>query len=108
MTEDTFQVQSDYARRLRAEGEAKGFATSEEKSWAKGWAKGWSTGEAKGWATGLAEGWADAVLVVLDTRGFHVPDDVRDRVTACSDLDQLKIWVRRAATGRTVDEVGLR
>ncbi|WP_435110066.1 hypothetical protein [Nocardiopsis synnemataformans] len=50
-------------------------------------------GEAKGRAAGRAE----AILGVLDARGIAVPDEVRDRVTASSDLDELDRWVRRAA-----------
>jgi hypothetical protein len=42
-------------------------------------ARGRAEGEARGKAQGKAEGGARAVLVVLDTRGVHVPDAVRDR-----------------------------
>lgn len=73
MTAQIFEFQSDYARRLKAEGRA--------------------------------EGEASAVLEVLEARGFDVPDEVRDRVMACSDLDQLKVWVRRAAVIPTIDEL---
>jgi hypothetical protein len=77
MTAGPFQFKSDYARRLKAEGRAEG--------------------EARGMAKGL--------LAILDGRGFEVSDEVRSRVMACSDLDQLKTWVRRAAVVRTIDEV---
>ncbi|WP_150252801.1 hypothetical protein [Nocardiopsis deserti] len=46
---------------------------------------------------GRAEGKAAAILGVLDARGIAVPDEVRDRITASSDLDELDRWVRRAA-----------
>jgi hypothetical protein len=81
MSTQTFPFQSDYARRLRAEGRAEG--------------------EAKG----EAKGEAAALLEVLDARGFDVPEDVRARVTACSDVLQLKTWIRRAVTVRTIDEL---
>ncbi|MFF0524025.1 hypothetical protein ACFYTC_35450 [Actinomadura nitritigenes] len=51
---------------------------------------------AEGRAEGRAEGEADAVLSVLETRGITVPNDIRDKVTGCTDIDQLKRWVRRA------------
>lgn len=35
---------------------------------------------------------------VLDARGVAVPDDVRARVSACTDLDQLETCIRHAAT----------
>jgi hypothetical protein len=54
---------------------------------------------------GRAEGEADAVLEVLDARGLDVTEDVRERVTGCTDIDQLRTWLRRAATARSIDEV---
>lgn len=54
---------------------------------------------------GKSEGEARAVLAVLDARGIDVPDDARARITGCSDLDQLDVWVRRAVTAATVDEL---
>ena len=50
-------------------------------------------------------GHARAVLTVLDARGLVVPDDVRDRVLACNDTGLLDIWLRRAITAATVDDV---
>jgi len=81
MTSQTFEFQSAYARRLRAEGKAEGKTE------------------------GKAEGMAEAVLRLLAVRGVAVPDDARARITACTDLDQLDIWVGRAAIARTVDDL---
>ncbi|MCL6671393.1 hypothetical protein [Streptomyces panaciradicis] len=38
----------------------------------------------------------EIILLTLEWRGIPVPDSVRDRVTACADLDQLATWARRA------------
>jgi hypothetical protein len=73
MATPTYLYQHDYARRLLAEGEAKGEAT--------------------------------AVLDVLDERGFAVSDEVRARITGCSDLDQLKTWLRRAVKVPSPEEL---
>jgi hypothetical protein len=81
MSTRTFEFRSEYARRLHAEGFA------------------------EGWAKGLAEGCATAVLETLEARGFDVPKEVRARITACSDIGQLKIWVRRAAVIHTIDQL---
>jgi hypothetical protein len=62
-------------------------------------------GRAEGRAEGRVEGEVDAVLTVLDARGIDVPDDARARITACTDLDQLKDWVRRAVTATSIDDV---
>jgi hypothetical protein len=73
MSTGTFQFQSEYARRLRAEGEAKGEAR--------------------------------LVLAVLAARGFDVPEQVRARVTGCTDPDQLEAWGRQAAVIQTIDDL---
>ncbi|HEU5030639.1 MAG TPA: hypothetical protein VFV01_37395 [Spirillospora sp.] len=38
------------------------------------------------------------MLLVLKARGLAVPDHVRERVTDCTDTDQLERWIQRAAT----------
>ena len=58
-----------------------------------------------GEARGEARGEANAVLIVLDGRGVAVPEDVRERILACTDLDQLDTWLRRAGTATTVEDV---
>lgn len=47
---------------------------------------------------GRATGEARAVLAFLEARGIEVPADVRESITDCTDVDQLDVWVRRAAT----------
>jgi hypothetical protein len=89
MTTMAYRYQSDFARRYYAEGEAKGEA------------KGKAEGEAKG----KVEGEARAVLAVLDARGIEVSDPVREDITSCTDLDQLDIWIRRAATADKVQDL---
>ena len=54
---------------------------------------------------GEARGEAQAILTVLDARGLTVPADVRERILACTDLPQLNIWLRRAGTATTLDQV---
>ena len=49
-------------------------------------------------ARGALRGETTALLAVLDARGIEVPDDIRDRITTCTEFDQLDIWIRRAAT----------
>jgi hypothetical protein len=40
---------------------------------------------------------------VLSARVFDVSDDVRARINACTDPEQLDTWVRRAVTIDRVD-----
>jgi hypothetical protein len=77
MTTTTHRYQSDFARRYFDQGEARGEAR----------------GEAK------------AVLAFLDARGIEVPDEFRERIVGCTDLDQLDTWVRRAATADKIHDL---
>ncbi|ANS67308.1 hypothetical protein SLINC_5084 [Streptomyces lincolnensis] len=53
---------------------------------------------------GKAEGTAEGILRVLEVRGLAISDDVRERVTTCTDLDRLNGWLDRAGTvGRAED-----
>ncbi|MDC0679161.1 hypothetical protein [Sorangium atrum] len=56
---------------------------------------------AKGREEGMREGTlktkAQAVLVFLEARGLEIPAEVRERVLASTDLDELDRWIRRAA-----------
>ncbi|KLL10295.1 MULTISPECIES: hypothetical protein [Protofrankia] len=47
----------------------------------------------------------DAVLTVLDTRGVPVPEAVREKILACTEQAQLKLWLRRAVTAATAADV---
>jgi hypothetical protein len=42
---------------------------------------------------------------VLKARGFKVPDDIRQRVLECRDLDQFEEWTRRAVTAASMEEI---
>ncbi|MFK4143007.1 hypothetical protein [Streptomyces filamentosus] len=54
---------------------------------------------------GRAEGRADAILLVLEQRGLDVPAAVRDRVTSCDDPELLRLWLARAVTVATAEEI---
>jgi hypothetical protein len=59
----------------------------------------------QGEAKGEAKGEARAVLAFLDARGIEVPDELRERIVGCTDLEQLDTWVRRAATASTAQDL---
>jgi hypothetical protein len=40
-----------------------------------------------------------------NARGIEVPEDVRERITSCTELDQLETWIRRAATVGTARDL---
>lgn len=42
---------------------------------------------------------------MLAARGIDVPAAARDRITGCTDLDQLDAWIRRAATADSIEDL---
>ncbi|MDQ0774709.1 hypothetical protein QF026_003175 [Streptomyces aurantiacus] len=48
---------------------------------------------------------AEDIQLVLDARGLDVPDEVRERVTACDDPDLMRRWLARAATVASAEEI---
>jgi hypothetical protein len=54
---------------------------------------------------GRCEEAREAVLEVLDARGFEVAPELRQRVQSCADLAQLKAWHRKALVASSVDEI---
>jgi predicted transposase YdaD len=66
---------------------------------------GRTEGRTEGRAEGRAEGEAKAVLLVLQARKVCVSQEARERITGCTDLEQLERWLERAATVDTLDEL---
>ncbi len=62
-------------------------------------------GRKEGIQEGRAKGEVAAILAVLDARGLEISADARDRITHCSDLQQLETWIRRAATAESADDI---
>jgi hypothetical protein len=56
-------------------------------------------------AEGKAEGEVEAILAVLKARNVEVPEFLRQRISTCTDLEQLETWISRAATATTIDEL---
>ncbi|MDT0378003.1 hypothetical protein RM572_04335 [Streptomyces sp. DSM 42041] len=52
-----------------------------------------------------AEGRAEDIVLLLEEREVHIPDEARHRITTCHDPSVLKTWFRRAITATTADEV---
>jgi hypothetical protein len=93
MTAGTYEYKSDFARRYYHQGQTEGRA------------EGLSEGRAEGLSEGRAEGEVRALLAILNARGIPVPDHVYARIVACTDLDHLDTWVRRAVTATTIQDL---
>jgi hypothetical protein len=48
---------------------------------------------------------AKSVLKVLDARGVDLTPETRDRISQCRDVDQLDLWLTRAAVATTPEEL---
>ncbi|MER6010539.1 hypothetical protein [Streptomyces bluensis] len=62
-------------------------------------------GEAKGKAEGKAEDRAALILRVLEKHGIPVPENTRERITSCTDLDTLIHWFDRSLTATTAEDL---
>ncbi|MEU9618504.1 hypothetical protein [Streptomyces sp. NPDC048155] len=71
----------------------------------EGRAEGRTEGLAEGRTEGRAEGLARSILLLLGQAGIEVSDEVRERITGCSDLDTLTRWLLRAPAARSVEDV---
>jgi hypothetical protein len=60
---------------------------------------------AEGREEGIEEERAAMILRILEWRAIPVPDAVRERVTGCTDLNQLEVWAKRAVHATTAEEL---
>jgi len=81
MKSGNYEYQSEFARKYVAEGLEEGLQK------------------------GRQEGELTALFEVLDARGLEVDAAARQKILACTDLEQLKVWVRKAVTVESVQEL---
>jgi hypothetical protein len=77
MRSGTYEYQSEFARRYLAQGREEG----------------------------RQEEGMSALLEVLEARGLHVDEQARQRIAACTELEQLKRWLRKAVAVQSVQEL---
>lgn len=53
----------------------------------------------------VKEGEMTALLEVLDARGLQVDEQARQRIAACTELEQFKRWLRKAVSIQSVQEL---
>ncbi len=81
-----------------------GRGTVFEEAYLDGKAKGEAEGKAKGEAEG-AKGVGKGILRILELRGLPVSDDVRERITTCTDLARMDDWLDRAGTVERAEDL---
>jgi hypothetical protein len=89
MQQGKYEYQSEFARRYVAQGRKEGL----------------QEGLKEGLEKGLHQGEQAALLEVLDARGLKVDEAARQRILACTEISQIKVWVRRAAIAESVSEI---
>lgn len=62
----------------------------------------WKSDYARRW---VAKGKAEAVLKLLSVRGIAVPDEARNRINKCINMDLLDEWLIRVMTAEKIDDV---
>ncbi|GGP33100.1 hypothetical protein GCM10010501_76340 [Streptomyces libani subsp. rufus] len=62
-------------------------------------------GREQGLEQGRAQAKAEMVVRILEWRGIPVPDAVRERVLACTDLGRLEVWAQRAVHAAEATEL---
>jgi hypothetical protein len=56
-------------------------------------------------AAAEAKGKAKAVLRILDRRGVHLPEPLRDQIVSCLDTTVLDAWIDLAVTIALIEDV---
>ncbi|KFE68652.1 hypothetical protein [Hyalangium minutum] len=85
MQSGKYEYQSEFARKYVAQGREEGLR--------------------EGLQQGRYEGERAALLEVLNARGLQVDETTLHRIMGCSDLAQLKSWLRKAATAQSTQEL---
>jgi hypothetical protein len=85
MASGNYEFQSDFARKYLTKGREEGLE--------------------KGREEGEVAGQAKALLAVLESRGMRISKKARARILACTDIEQIDVWLRKAASVASVDEL---
>ncbi|GAA1764411.1 hypothetical protein [Streptomonospora arabica] len=65
----------------------------------------YATAFVEGYLEGYREGKAECVVSALRHRGLHVSDEVAERISTCTDPDQLDTWMKRALSADTAEDI---
>ncbi len=96
MPVETYEWQSDFARKYVGLGEEQGRKQGRAEGREQGREEGREQARKERREEGRREGVASSVLRVLHKRGLTVTDDARTRINSCGDLDTLNTWLDRA------------
>ncbi|MGC5565780.1 hypothetical protein ACPYPG_23470 [Streptomyces sp. FR-108] len=77
------------------------YLRSKVEKWRPGYAEPWVAGYAAGLVKGLTKG----TLAVLGVRRLSISDEVRERITTCTDHARLANWLDRAGTVERAEDL---
>ena len=97
MKSGSYEYQTEFVGKWITQGREEGLE--------KGRKEGLEKGLQEGRQEGLHEGELVALFEVLDARGFEVDSTTRQQIQSCTDLAQLKVWLRKAVTAESVQEL---
>ncbi|WP_344162295.1 hypothetical protein [Nocardiopsis rhodophaea] len=69
--------------------------------------RGQEDGRKEGRNEGRTEEAVRMLLLALEVRGIEISDEIRNRITTCTDCEQIETWLRRALTADRADDVFL-
>jgi predicted transposase/invertase (TIGR01784 family) len=92
-------------RELAAWNYEQGLRLARREGEARGRTEGEARGRAEGEARGRAEGEAQAILRVLERRRVAISEVQREQILDCPELDQLEMWLDRALTVASAEEL---
>jgi flagellar biosynthesis/type III secretory pathway protein FliH len=93
----------DFARWAQGLVELSAQRAREERN--QGVREGLREGMREGLREGEAKGRAADILLVLKTRGVAVPEEIEQRIAACTEPAVLSQWLERAVTAQSAAEV---
>ncbi|MGI5233229.1 hypothetical protein [Actinoallomurus sp. CA-142502] len=67
--------------------------------------RGKADGLEEGRTEGEAKGEVKSILTILAARQIEVSEDVRARICGCTDIEQLDMWLKRAAVANSVTDI---
>ncbi|MDJ1134646.1 hypothetical protein [Streptomyces iconiensis] len=96
-----FDLRGFVAEGLRDEGREEGRQVGHT----EGLEQGLEQGRQRGLQEGRQEGRIEMLCTVLEKRGLEISDEEKGRITSCKDSELLGLWLVRAVTATTADEI---
>ena len=105
MESGKYEYQSNFARKYFAQGREEGRLVGRQEGLKEGQQQGRQEGIIEGQQQGEVAALAVALLEVLKARELKVSTRGRQRILACTNTEQLKLWLRQSVTVSALAEL---